>query len=136
MKKLKTILNISHKVSHILSAVVSIIFAIYFVYEGFLAYFILKELGGGVDALVASRWGLGIAMFKKPKNYTQRSFYWMGKYLSYFNNRYTSLYLFYYINRTSFCNKLVVIKKFNRKNKRRERNFNRKRNIFTSKVGK
>ena len=63
MKKLKTILNISHKVSHILSAVVSIIFAIYFVYEGFLTYFILKELGGGVDALVASRWGLGIAMF-------------------------------------------------------------------------
>ena len=63
MKKLKTILNISHKVSHILSAVVSIIFAIYFVYEGFLAYFILKELGGGVDALVASRWGLGTAMF-------------------------------------------------------------------------
>ena len=48
MKKLKTILNISHKVSHILSAVVSIIFVIYFVYEGFLAYFILKELGGGV----------------------------------------------------------------------------------------
>ena len=63
MKKLKTILNISHKASHILSAVVSIIFVIYFVYEGFLAYFILKELGGGIDALVASRWGLGIAMF-------------------------------------------------------------------------
>ena len=63
MKRLKTILNISHKASHILSAVVSIIFVIYFVYEGFLAYFILKKLGGGVDALVASRWGLGIAMF-------------------------------------------------------------------------
>ena len=63
MKKLKTTLNISHKVSHILSAIVSIIFAIYFVYKGFLAYFILKELGGGVDALVASRWGLGAAMF-------------------------------------------------------------------------
>lgn len=63
MKNFKTIFNISHKVSHILSAIASLIFAIYFVYEGILAYLILKELGGGVDALVASRWGLGIAMF-------------------------------------------------------------------------
>jgi len=56
-------MNISSKTSHILSAAISVIIAIYFFYEGFLAYFILKELGGGVDALVASRWGLGIAMF-------------------------------------------------------------------------
>ncbi len=56
-------INISSKISHILSAVISVIIAIYFFYEGFLAYFILKELGGGVDALVASRWGLGIVMF-------------------------------------------------------------------------
>ena len=56
-------MNISFKISHILSAVISALIAIYFFYEGFLAYFILKELGGGVDALVASRWGLGTAMF-------------------------------------------------------------------------
>jgi len=56
-------INISSKTSHILSAIISVIIAIYFFYEGFLAYFILRELGGGVDALVASRWGLGIAMF-------------------------------------------------------------------------
>ena len=56
-------MNISPKLSHILSAVVSIIFVIYFFYQGFLAYVILKELGGGVDALVASRWGLATAMF-------------------------------------------------------------------------
>ena len=56
-------MNISPKLSHILSAAVSIIFVIYFFYQGFLAYVILKELGGGVDALVASRWGLAVAMF-------------------------------------------------------------------------
>ena len=56
-------MNISPKLSHILSAAVSIIFVIYFFYEGFLAYIILKELGGGVDALVASRWGLATTMF-------------------------------------------------------------------------
>ena len=56
------IMNISPKLSHILSAAVSIIFVIYFFYQGFLAYVILKELGGGVDALVASRWGLAVAM--------------------------------------------------------------------------
>ena len=56
-------MHISPKLSHILSAVVSIIFVIYFFYKGFLAYVILKELGGGVDALVASRWGLAVAMF-------------------------------------------------------------------------
>ena len=56
-------MNISPKLSHILSAVVSIIFVIYFLYQGFLAYVILKELGGGVDALVASRWGLATTMF-------------------------------------------------------------------------
>ena len=56
-------MNISPKLSHILSAVVSIIFVIYFFYKGFLAYIILKELGGGVDALVASMWGLAAAMF-------------------------------------------------------------------------
>jgi len=56
-------MNISPKLSHILSAAVSIIFVIYFFYQGFLAYVILKELGGGVDALVASRWGLATAMF-------------------------------------------------------------------------
>ena len=56
-------MNISPKLSHILSAIISIIFVIYFFYEGFLAYIILKELGGGVDALVASRWGLATAMF-------------------------------------------------------------------------
>ena len=56
-------MNISPKLSHILSAIISIIFVIYFFYEGFLAYVILKELGGGVDALVASRWGLATAMF-------------------------------------------------------------------------
>ena len=56
-------MNISPKLSHILSAVVSIIFVIYFFYQGFVAYVILKELGGGVDALVASRWGLAAAMF-------------------------------------------------------------------------
>ena len=55
-------MNISPKLSHILSAAVSIIFVIYFFYQGFLAYVILKELGGGVDALVASRWGLAVAM--------------------------------------------------------------------------
>ena len=57
------IMNISPKLSHILSAAVSIIFVIYFFYQGFLAYVILKELGGGVDALVVSRWGLATAMF-------------------------------------------------------------------------
>ena len=77
-------MNISPKLSHILSAAVSIIFVIYFFYQGFLAYVILKELGGGVDALVASRWGLSSSnvyfcvfifsiyknkRFKKPKNY-------------------------------------------------------------------
>jgi hypothetical protein len=56
-------MNISPKLSHILSAIISIIFVIYFFYKGFLAYVILKELGGGVDALVASRWGLATAMF-------------------------------------------------------------------------
>ena len=56
-------MNISPKLSHILSAVISIIFVIYFFYQGFLAYVILKELGGGVDALVASRWGLATTMF-------------------------------------------------------------------------
>ena len=56
-------MNISPKLSHILSAIISIIFVIYFFYEGFLAYIILKELGGGVDALVASRWGLATTMF-------------------------------------------------------------------------
>ena len=56
-------MNISPKLSHILSAAVSIIFVIYFFYQGFLAYVILKELGGGVDALVVSRWGLATAMF-------------------------------------------------------------------------
>jgi hypothetical protein len=56
-------MNISPKLSHILSAAVSIIFVIYFFYQGFLAYVILKELGGGVDALVVSRWGLAVAMF-------------------------------------------------------------------------
>ena len=56
-------MNISPKLSHILSAIISIIFVIYFFYQGFLAYVILKELGGGVDALVASRWGLATAMF-------------------------------------------------------------------------
>ena len=56
-------MNISPKLSHILSAVISIIFVIYFFYKGFLTYVILKELGGGVDALVASRWGLATAMF-------------------------------------------------------------------------
>ena len=55
-------MNISPKLSHILSAAVSIIFVIYFFYQGFLAYVILKELGGGVDALVTSRWGLAVAM--------------------------------------------------------------------------
>ena len=55
-------MNISPKLSHILSAAVSIIFVIYFFYQGFLAYVILKELGGGVDALVASRGGLAVAM--------------------------------------------------------------------------
>ena len=38
------------------------IFVVYFAYEGFIAYVILKELGGGVDSLVASRWSLAAAM--------------------------------------------------------------------------
>tara|TARA_Y100000588_G_scaffold109330_1_gene119827 strand:- start:12 stop:407 length:396 start_codon:yes stop_codon:yes gene_type:complete len=36
---------------------------VYFAYKGFIAYFIHKELyGGGIDALVASRWGLAAAL--------------------------------------------------------------------------
>ena len=37
-------------------------FLIYFAYEAFLAYVILQELGGGIDALVASRCALAAVM--------------------------------------------------------------------------
>ena len=38
------------------------VFIIYFAYEAFLAYVILQELGGGIDALVASRCALAAVM--------------------------------------------------------------------------
>ena len=58
-------LNIPSKIAFILSALASIIFSIFFIYKGFLAYVIQKELyGGGIDALVVSRWGLaGMLVF-------------------------------------------------------------------------
>ena len=60
---LKFIMKLTPKISYISSAVVAIIFAIFFIYKGFVAYLIYKELyGGGIDALVASRWGLAFAM--------------------------------------------------------------------------
>jgi len=56
---------IPSKIAFIISAFVSIILSTYFIYKGFLAYIIQKELyGGGIDALVASRWGLaGMLIF-------------------------------------------------------------------------
>ena len=56
---------IPSKISFIVSAIVSTILSIYFIYKGFLAYVIHKELyGGGLDALVASRWSLaGMLIF-------------------------------------------------------------------------
>ena len=56
---------IPSKIAFIISAIVSIILSTYFIYKGFLAYIIQKELyGGGIDALVASRWGLaGMLIF-------------------------------------------------------------------------
>ena len=55
-------MNISPKISYILSALISFFFGIFFAYKGFIAYFVHKELyGGGIDALVASRWGLAAA---------------------------------------------------------------------------
>jgi len=61
MKKLK----ISPKIAFIISALVSMILSIYFIYKGFIAYVIHKEFfGGGIDALVASRWSLsGMLIF-------------------------------------------------------------------------
>ena len=56
-------MNITPKISYISSAVVSLIFSAYFIYKGFVTYLIYKELyGGGIDALVASRWGLAVAL--------------------------------------------------------------------------
>jgi len=58
-------ISLPSKIAFILSAVASIILSIFFIYKGFLAYVIQKELyGGGIDALVASRWGLaGMLIF-------------------------------------------------------------------------
>ena len=58
-------MNISSKITFIISALTSLILSIYFIYKGLVAYLIHKELyGGGIDALVASRWGLsGILIF-------------------------------------------------------------------------
>ena len=56
---------IPSKIAFIISALISMILSIYFIYKGFLAYVIHKELyGDGLDALVASRWGLaGMLIF-------------------------------------------------------------------------
>ena len=51
--------NISAKITFGLSIIICIISFIFFTYKGLVAYLIHKELyGGGIDALVASRWGL------------------------------------------------------------------------------
>ena len=51
--------NISPKITFGLSIIICIISFIFFTYKGFVAYLIHKELyGGGIDALVSSRWGL------------------------------------------------------------------------------
>ena len=51
--------NISPKITFGLSIIICIISFIFFTYKGLVAYLIHKELyGGGIDALVASRWGL------------------------------------------------------------------------------
>jgi len=52
-------INISPKITFLLSILICIISFIFFTYKGLVAYLIHKELyGGGIDALVASRWGL------------------------------------------------------------------------------
>ena len=58
-------LKISSKIAFIISALATIVLSIFFIYKGFIAYVIQKELyGGGIDALVASRWGLaGMLIF-------------------------------------------------------------------------
>ena len=58
-------MNIPSKITFIISALTSLLLSIYFIYKGLVAYLIHKELyGGGIDALVASRWGLsGILIF-------------------------------------------------------------------------
>lgn len=58
-------LKISSKIAFIISALATITLSIFFIYKGFIAYVIQKELyGGGIDSLVASRWGLaGMLIF-------------------------------------------------------------------------
>ena len=52
-------INISPKITFALSILICMVSFIFFTYKGFVAYLIHKELyGGGIDALVASRWGL------------------------------------------------------------------------------
>ena len=52
-------INISPKITFLLSILICIISFIFFTYKGFVAYLFHKELyGGGIDSLVASRWGL------------------------------------------------------------------------------
>ena len=52
-------INISPKITFVLSILICIASFIFFTYKGLVAYLIHKELyGGGIDALVASRWGL------------------------------------------------------------------------------
>tara|TARA_B100000029_G_scaffold164554_1_gene160674 strand:- start:113 stop:562 length:450 start_codon:yes stop_codon:yes gene_type:complete len=52
-------INISPKITFILSILICIVSFTFFTYKGLVAYLVHKELyGGGIDALVASRWGL------------------------------------------------------------------------------
>ena len=62
---MKIKINISSKISYIVSAFTSLIFVIYFAYKGLIAYLIYKELyGGGIDPLVALRFSLcGVMIF-------------------------------------------------------------------------
>jgi len=58
-------INISPKITYIVSAVTALIFVIYFAYKGTIAYLIHRELyGGGIDPLVALRFTLcGVMIF-------------------------------------------------------------------------
>ena len=58
-------INISPKITYIVSAVTALIFLIYFAYKGAIAYLIHRELyGGGIDPLVALRFTLcGVMIF-------------------------------------------------------------------------
>ena len=56
---MKIRLNLKPKFTYLVSIFTTLVIFLFFSYKALVAYLIHKELyGGGIDALVASRWGL------------------------------------------------------------------------------